>query len=279
MRFRLYREYGALNSVPVFNAFEQGIKSIGHESVTENEDVAVIWSVLWSGRMANNQAIYNKCRAENKPIVIIEVGNLKRNETWRISIGNINGAGTFGNQIDLDINRPSKLKLQLKPIKLDRPSEILLATQHNRSLQWEGLPPMSAWAESIIKQVQKYTDRKIIVRPHPRSTFPVAAKNVKVEVPRRILGSYDDYDISYNYHCVINYNSGPAVQAAIDGTPIICNASSLAGELSGTIENIENIKLPDREEWFLKLCHTEWTVPEIRTGIPLSRIIPSILLT
>lgn len=42
MRFKLYREYGALNSKPIFDAFEQGLQSLGHESVLENEDVAVI---------------------------------------------------------------------------------------------------------------------------------------------------------------------------------------------------------------------------------------------
>lgn len=83
MRFKLYREYGALNSVPVFAAFEEGLKSQGHEIVDENEDVSVIWSVLWSGRMKPNKLIYEKCRQENRPILIIEVGNLKRGETWR----------------------------------------------------------------------------------------------------------------------------------------------------------------------------------------------------
>ena len=55
MRFRLYREYGALNSKPVFDAFDQGVKSLGHEIVTDNEDVSVIWSVLWAGKMMHNQ--------------------------------------------------------------------------------------------------------------------------------------------------------------------------------------------------------------------------------
>ena len=37
-------------------------------------------------------------------------------------------------------------------------------------------------------------------------------------------------------------------------------------------EDIEKITLPDREEWFNRLCHTEWTVDEIRQGIPLKRL-------
>jgi hypothetical protein len=100
--------------------------------------------------------------------------------------------------------------------------------------------------------------------------------NVTVEHPQKIINTYDDFNISYNYHCVVNHNSGPAVQAAITGIPVLCDSSSLAGELSTNWENLENTSLPDREEWFLKLCHTEWTVPEIEQGIPLQRLLPEI---
>ena len=95
---------------------------------------------------------------------------------------------------------------------------------------------------------------------------------VTIEQPKKVLGSYDDFDISYNYHCVVNYNSGPAVQAAINGVPVICDATSLASEISGKFEEIEKITLLPRDEWFLKLCHTEWTVDEIAQGLPLNRL-------
>ncbi len=277
MRFKLYREYGALNSVPVFNAFEQGLKSIGHEVVDNDEDVAVIWSVLWSGRMLGNKKIYEHCRATNKPIIIIEVGNLKRNTTWRISLDHINGLGIFSNSTDLDISRPQKLGVSLHPIQEKRRGDILIAAQHEQSLQWEGMPTMKSWCESIIREIKQRTNRRIVVRPHPRSLFSVVGPNIVLERPRRVPNSYDDFDIFYNYHCVINHNSGPAVQAAINGVPIICDSSSLAGDLSSTLDQIENPQLLNREEWFLKLCHTEWTVDEIKQGLPIQRLIPEIL--
>jgi hypothetical protein len=268
MNFRLYREYGALNSPPVFNAFEQGLESLGHKSVKNGENVSVIWSVLWSGRMANNQQIYNS----NRPVIIIEVGNLKRGTSWRICLNNINGSGEFANNLDLDPKRPEKLGIKLSPEKQQRRPEILIATQHQQSLQWQGQPPMATWVEETVAKIRKYTDRKIVVRTHPRSPISVKIPGVEIEVPKKISGSYDDFDIDYNYHCVINHNSGPAVQAAINGVPIICDTTSLAGEISEKMENIENPSLPDRQDWFLRLCHTEWTVEEIRAGIPLKRL-------
>ena len=272
MRFKLYREYGALNSPPIFDAFEQGVKSLGHTVVRENEDVAVIWSVLWAGRMRSNQQVYDECIRQNKPVVIIEVGNLKRGETWRISLNHINGLGLFGNDTNLDESRPHTLGVSLKAVPDKRRGEILIACQHHSSLQWEGMPIMKVWCESIISKIRERTHHRIIVRPHPRSPFSFNMPNVLVEKPQKIPNSYDDFNIFYNYHCVINHNSGPAVQAAIHGVPILCDSSSLAAPLSNAWETLDNPVLPDREEWFLKLCHTEWTVKEIKKGIPFERL-------
>ena len=276
MNFKLYRDYGALNSVPIFNAFEQGVKKLGHSIVNNNEDVAVIWSVLWSGRMQSNQLIYNNCRSTNKPIIIIEVGNLFRNKTWRIGLNHINGLGYFGNTENLDYDRPKKLGISLKDFQVHRRPEILIAAQHQQSLQWEGQPSMSEWVVQTVNEIKKYSNRKIKLRPHPRSRINLVQAGIEMETPQKIPGSYDDFNIDYNYHCVINHNSGPAVQAAINGVPIICDSSSLAGKISGKFQEIENIQLPDRTQWFLELCHTEWTVDEIERGIPLSKLLSKI---
>lgn len=273
MRVKLYREYGALNSRPVFDAFEEGLRVHGHEIVTDNEDIAVIWSVLWSGRMKNNQEVYRKFKNNNKPIIIIEVGNLKRGDTWRISLDHINNLGFFGNNENLDLERPKKLGVNLKPFQENRRGEILIACQHIQSLQWEGMPPMAKWVETVISKIKERTNRRIIVRPHPRSPFTFNVPNIIVERPQKIQNTYDDFDIFYNYHCVINHNSGPAIQAAINGVPVLCDSTSLAAPLSITWENLETPALPNREDWFIKLCHTEWTVEEIRQGIPQSRLL------
>ena len=196
MRFRLYREYGALNSKPVFDAFEQGLKSLGHEVVNTPDGIPVIWSVLWHGRMAHNERIYQT----HCPIVIIEVGNLHRGVTWRVSLNHINSLGKFGNHEDLDSDRPRKLGVNLGAIKENRRPEIMIATQHQRSLQWQGQPPILDWVHSTVKEIRQYSDRKIIVRPHPRSPISLNIPGVEVGLPRQIAGSYDDFDIDYNQY-------------------------------------------------------------------------------
>lgn len=272
MKFRLYKEHGALNSPPIFSAFEQGLISQGHQVVEKDEDVSVIWSVLFQGRMMHNEKIYNDAKEQGRPVIIIEVGNLIRNSTWRICLDNINGSGKFGNLQNLDPERPQKLGVGLKPYQETRRGEILIACQHEKSLQWRGMPTMKKWTEQIIEVLKSQTSRRIVVRPHPRHPFTIKIPNVLLDHPKKIPGTYDDFNIFYGFHCVINHNSGPAVQALINGTPVICNSTSLAGDLSNNLHQIENLQYFSREDWFLKLCHTEWTVEEIRQGIPIARL-------
>ena len=272
MRAKIYYQYGSLNSRPILDAVKQGLEKHGHTVVDSGEDLAVIWSVLWQGRMQMNQQVYDACHKKGIPVLIVEVGNLKRNHTWRLSLDNINGHGFFANDRDLDPNRPKKLGLALNEPKINRKPHIVLACQHRKSLQWQGQPDTEQWVRNMIEKIKKYTDSKIIVRPHPRNPLRLSIPNITIENPKKIKDSYDDFDIDYDCHCVINHNSGPAVQAAIFGTPVICDTSSLAYPVSDQLENIENPQLPDRTEWFNRLCHTEWTVDEIRQGIPIARL-------
>jgi len=275
MKFRLYREYGALNSKSIFDAVETGIKHIGHTVTDDDTGVAIIWSALWAGRMAGNRKIYGERKKLGLPTIFIEVGNLKRNHTWRIAINNINGLGIFANHQELDPKRPEKLDIFLEENN-KKNSRILIACQHSRSLQWEGMPPMAVWVDETIKKIRTYTDMPITVRPHPRDHIRSIIPGVSIEKPVLVPGTYDNFNINYDYHCVINHNSGPPILAAIKGTPVIVDQSSLAYPISSTMENIQHLELPNRQQWLIELSHTEWTVEEIEKGIPFQRLLPEL---
>lgn len=272
MKFNTFRENGALNSPRIFDAFEKGARYLGHEISKDADAIPVIWSVLWNGRMAPNRIIYEQARLNKKPVIIIEVGNFLRGQTWRISINHVNNLGIFGNDEDLDLDRNRKFKIRLHPYVPKRNPQILIACQHQKSLQWEGQPPMEHWITNMISKIRQFSSRKILVRPHPRSPISYHTNDAEILRPRLVPNTYDDFDIDYNYHCVINHNSGVPVQAALHGIPTICHESCLAFEVSSKWKDIENLEIPNREKWFIKLLHTEWFVEEIEKGIPLQRL-------
>ena len=102
----------ALNSKPVMSAVLDCLQSRGIQT-QENSmtaDAAVIWSVLWHGRMKPNQQVYEHYRAQGKPVIIIEIGALYRGDTWKIAVNNITSQGYYEHLDNLDWDRPAKLK-------------------------------------------------------------------------------------------------------------------------------------------------------------------------
>ena len=68
------------------------------DTLVENDldaDAALIWSVLWYGKMGANKRVWDHYRAQNKPVIVIEVGGLIRNTTWKLGINGINRDADF----------------------------------------------------------------------------------------------------------------------------------------------------------------------------------------
>jgi hypothetical protein len=259
MKVSLFRSFGAMNSVPVFNALEHGLKKLGHQILHHdlNADVYVIWSLLWQGRMQQNKMIWDIAKTKNIPVIILEVGMLNRGITWRIGIN--------GFQLPIHHSSRSKtLRKELKPWSHDG-DYILICGQNPNSELWSTKPTIHIWLDSIITDIRQYTDMNIIFRPHPRDTTRYTFSNT--EYPTHITGTYDDFNYEERLHnawVVISPSSNPGPLAVISGKPVITDQNSLAYEMSTTISNIMTPNRLDREEWFERICDTEWTIDEIK---------------
>lgn len=274
MKIAYFPTQMALNSGPVIEAFIQGCKLHKFDLLPNSyeADIAVIWSVLWQGRMADNELIYIHYRKQNKPVICIEVGALYRGTTWKIAINNINSNGIYGHQYNLDWDRPRKLGISLA-YSIHPDPHIVIAAQHKASLQLAGVD-QEAWITEQIQELKKYTDRSIHIRPHPRCRLDTnrLPAGVELTIPKKIIGTYDSFDMHFNCHAVVNYNSGPGIQAAISGVRPIVNSSSLAHPVSINPADIENVYDVDREQWLIELCHTEYTLDEIERGQWVKRL-------
>jgi hypothetical protein len=275
MRFGLFNKFGALNSQPVFAAFQQGLNQLclAHSSHDMSADVAVIWSVLWSGRMRQNLAVWQHFKKLGRPVIVIEVGMLQRGHTWKMGINGTGSAAFYGH--DLDLQRPSKLNLQLKPWNQSG-DDIVIALQRDDSEQWVGLPPTEKWLKQTVDQLRQVTQRSIVIRSHPRREVVVLPGCV-IDKPLHMPNSYDDFDFNRaltNAWAVINWNSGPGSQAIMFGVPAFVGPCSLAAPVANLdLLQIENPNKPDRNQWLVEVSHTEWTIDEIATGYPLSRLL------
>jgi hypothetical protein len=268
----------AQNSRPVMSAVLDCLQASGIQTQENSmeSDAAVIWSVLWAGRMAPNQAVYEHYRSQGKPVVIIEVGALYRGNTWKIAVNNITSQGYYGHLNNLDWDRPAKLKISLATQLSSKPN-IIIAAQHDRSLQVAGVD-MTDWVKNTIGVLRNNTDRPITIRPHPRCRLMLGdlPPDVSIEAPKKLANTYDSYDMHFDCHAVINYNSGPGIQAAIAGVRPVVELSSLAYPVSVGFADIEQPYEKDRQLWLTQICHTEYTVEELQRGTWLTRIAPAL---
>lgn len=278
MKIAYFPEQVALNGRPVMEALLDCLQAAGHQTQENvwDADAVVIWSVLWHGRMAPNQAVYSHYRAQHRPVIIVEVGALYRGNTWKIAVNNVTAAGYYGHEHNLDWDRPRKLGVSLA-LQPKTESHITIALQHTKSLQTAAIADMTQWVHDTVTLLRHYTDRPIVVRPHPRCSIPLPV-GITVEQPRRVANTYDSYDMHYRCHAVVNYNSGPGIQAAIAGTRPIVDQSSLAYPVSVNWADIEKPYQVDRDLWLTQICHTEYTTQEIRQGLWLNRIAPALNL-
>lgn len=280
MKIEIWPKFGPLNSNKIFDCFIQSLRDSGEQLFVDQNaeaDVAVIWSVLWQGRMRNYQRIWQQYRSAGKPVIVLEVGGLRRNESFKIGINGVNAKADFANET-FDDKRWPLFRHTLQPWK-DTGNKIIILGQHHTSEQWAGMPSMDKWFENQIQEIRKHTDRAIEIRPHPRNPIGLNIKkysNVNVKYPIMDKATIDDTDFKKTLDdawAVVNYSSNPAMEAVINGVPVFVSEDSLCHEVGNTsFEDINNPTKPDRQNWAYKLSYTEWFADEIAEGKPWRRI-------
>lgn len=167
-----------------------------------------------------------------------------------------------------------KTKIDLKDYR-NNGNHILLCLQRNGGWSMDGFDVVD-WTAQVVKELRKYTDRDIVIRPHPgdreagRYLNPVNLikkignlKNLRVSKEPDLLRDLK------NCWAVVNYNSSPTVGAAIEGFPIFVSDPdrSQCRDIAQTdLSKIENPSLPDRQAWVERLSMFHWNFEEVKSG-------------
>ncbi len=282
MKIAVFKDTAAKAGKPVMDAFIQSLQGEDYVVCTNDKrpevDVVVIWSVLLN--MYGRKPIYDYYKNKAQ-IIVIEVGGLIRNQTWRIGIGGINAEADFANKdVDhADDSRVRKLGLTLKPWReMGGGGPIVICLQNTKSEAWTG-GPVDVWLQDTIEHVRSQSHRPIIVRQHPRHRSDIKLlltkyPNVKEDIPNFVSGDIVDFDKRLaTAYCVINYNSNPAIEAIMSGVPVLVHESSLCYKVGNPLDaDLSVLKHYDRQHWLNKLSYCEWFIDEIKAGVPWRRL-------
>jgi len=139
------------------------------------------------------------------------------------------------------------------------------------------------WIKATIVEIKKYSDRKIIIRPHPKQ-FSIGCRKIN-----ELVNQFDNVVLSENAknvidlnqykatlnddlknaYCVVTYNSLSAIESLCRGIPIFTmDNGSMAWPVSHhDVSQIENLDLTiDLQDWKNKVAYTIWHKSEIKRG-------------
>ena len=242
-------------------------------------DAALIWSVLWYGKMSANKRVWDHYRAQNKPVIVIEVGGLIRNTTWKLGINGINRDADFAVDAYMPGDRVQKFGIVLQPWKQDG-EYVLICGQHGHSEQWRDMPDMDTYYRNTIAQIRKFTDKPIVVRSHPRYRESLhwacdmqwyKEQDVTWNIPKHVQQTYDSFDLEHmlkHTHFTVSHSSNAGINSVIQGVPAIVSESSLAYDVGTSMGGW--LSKPDRHVWLSRMTYTEWFADEI--GVQWNRI-------
>lgn len=281
MKIAIYKNTCARAGVPVMDAFIHSLSSENVKTFNENKiidcDLAVIWAILWQNK--NRKIIWNAYKQKNIPIIVLEVGGLKRNVTWKVGLNGINNDAKWANE-NSPPNRWDKLGIQLSPWKTDG-DYIVICGQNDQSGAWPSGLKTETYIYDTVQKIRQHTQREIVIRPHPRARFNTNKiqnhfSNISISIPQQYTGTYDDFDfdkVISKAWAVVSYNSNPGIEAIIKGIPVFCDQSSLASPVGNLdLSMIETPLRPDRKQWCYDIAYTEWTKDEIQQGLPWARL-------
>jgi hypothetical protein len=152
---------------------------------------------------------------------------------------------------------------------------IVICLQRNEGWSMGALSVIT-WLESIISEITKYTDRTIVIRPHPgdkkalTTYLPMLIKkyatNNKIKISK--FGTPLDEDLRKAW-AVVNHNSSSIVGPIIMGYPAFITdpKKSQCTEVCHTdFSMIENPQQFDRLKWLERISMFHWNFYELSNG-------------
>lgn len=119
------------------------------------------------------------------------------------------------------------------------------------------------WYRDTVRRIREYTDRQIVLRVKPDHK---AIEHNYGPLPRLPHNRHLHTDL-INCKAVVVYNSNVAVDALLEGVPVVTLAECAASPLSTPIEQINTpVYSPEREAFAAHLAANQWNIEEIVNG-------------
>ena len=157
------------------------------------------------------------------------------------------------------------LGLRLEPWRAQG-DHVLVCLQRDGGWSMKGTD-MTAWTVNTVRRLRELTSRPIVIRAHPKHRIDLSVLSDLTGVRQSLHGTDLTQDLAGAWAAVF-YNSSASVAAVLAGIPVFatdddCVAWRMANP---DLAQIEDPKMPAREQWLYDLSAAHWTDAESRSG-------------
>jgi len=258
------------------------------------ETADVFFQINVQKSKTKNVKSYQYIKEQNKPTLVCESNLFRKNSFpitdsrcyFRLGWNHFLRNGNFNNE-NSPADRWNTIKdLQNLEIKdwsspgdnilvcLQKPGDSTLNSLYEKYGTYEH------WIRYTIETIRKYTDRKIIIRPHVHHKklnflqFKSTIDNVEISSVfknrNKIEGGKSLEEDFNNAWAVVGYNTNALVESTLEGIPTFpLSDESVVWNISNQnkLENIENPNVNiDRTQWCYDAGYILWTKEEISNG-------------
>ena len=199
-------------------------------------------------------------------VLVLERGYLgDRFSYTSLGWNGLNGNAVFPKYTPDNGERFRETGAQLKDWKTDG-EYVLITGQVPRDASLRGIDLMPYY-EKWAKEAAEAYHKPVLFRPHP----DVARKGGSAPPGIPLCTTPTLAEALDKAFLCINFNSNSGVDAILAGVPTVTfDKGSMAYDVCG--HRVRELIRPKREDWAYSLAYTQWTLDEIRSGLPLEKV-------
>lgn len=244
-------------------AFASGIPNCEIRDVRQYEDcdIAVIFGLVKKTYSATHTKEVILKKHSGRSLIVMESAFYNRKKYFAIGFSGIHGSADFRSE-GASLDRWESMNAPVQPWSNRPKGPMVVCGQLPRDTNVQHTDHVD-WCK---KTVGYYLKNKIPVlfRPHPRCDDPeIYGVNEKLWDRRKLKHTLKEA------RGVVIWNSTSGVDAVIAGVPVIAQShDALSFPVASSTLNPDYLIRPDRDKLFAKIGYAQWTLAEMKEGLP-----------